>query len=149
MTQSSGGEELLSLEKQICFALVRSARAIVAFYRPFLEPLNLTHPQYLVMLALWENSPLTVKDLSGALQLDSATLSPLLKRLELQGLLTRTRQSDDERKLSVALTPAGAELREQAKNIPRQILEKLGMSVAELDTLRAAVDGFSDRLTES
>ena len=86
----------LSLERQVCFALAITNRAVLAVYRPLLEPLGLTHPQYLVMLALWDNAktngePLTVKDIAGSLQMDSATLSPMLKRLQAQGLITRAR----------------------------------------------------------
>ena len=92
----------LSLERQVCFALAITNRAVLAVYRPLLEPLGLTHPQYLVMLTLWDNAkaggePHTVKDIAGLLQMDSATLSPMLKRLQAQGLLTRSRSATDER----------------------------------------------------
>src|ERR1700754_3182239 len=100
----------LALEHQVCFALAVTNRAVLAVYRPLLEPLGLTHPQYLVMLALWDNSkancvPLTVKDIAGLLQMDSATLSPMLKRLQSQGLITRSRSAADERTTEVELTP--------------------------------------------
>jgi DNA-binding MarR family transcriptional regulator len=98
----------LSLERQVCFALAVTNRAVLAVYRPLLEPLGLTHPQYLVMLALWDNAkaggePLTVKDIAGLLQMDSATLSPMLKRLQAQGLITRSRSAADERTTHVEL----------------------------------------------
>src|SRR3954465_1784232 len=118
----------LALEEQVCFALSVGARAVIAVYKPVLAPIGLTHPQYLVMLALWEFEPLSVKRLAAALQLDSATLSPLLKRLESRGLLTRERNPHDERTLSVSLTPKGRDLREQALTVPPTILSKLGMS---------------------
>ena len=137
----TASDDLLKLENQLCFALVTAARNVVAIYRPILEPLGLTHPQYLVMLALWGRSPRTVRDLGEALQLEPATLSPLLKRLEAQGYISRQRNARDERALDVALTDAGRALREQALGIPPQVVERLGMSLEELGALR-------DRLTE-
>ena len=110
---------------------------MIAVYKPVLAPMGLTHPQYLVMLALWEFEPLSVKRLAAALQLDSATLSPLLKRLESRGLLTRERNPHDERTLSVALTAKGRDLRKQALNVPPTILSKLGMSLEDLRSLHA------------
>mgnify|MGYP000486375906 CR=1 FL=1 len=134
-TTASELDDVLALERQVCFALSVAARNVVAVYRPFLEPLGLTHPQYLVMLAFWERGPLSVKDLSGLLQLDPGTLSPLLKRLESAGYVTRNRDPRDERSLSVALTDAGRALREQAELIPPGIVDRLGMSLAELTAL--------------
>jgi DNA-binding MarR family transcriptional regulator len=133
--------DLLALENQVCFALAVAARGVIGLYRPILEPLGLTHPQYLVMLALWQRSPRTVRDLGDALQLDPATLSPLLKRLESQGLITRQRSPRDERALDVALTDSGRRLRQQALTIPPQVVDRLGMSLDELGSLR-------DRLSE-
>ncbi|MGZ8802566.1 MAG: MarR family winged helix-turn-helix transcriptional regulator, partial [Mycobacterium sp.] len=111
----------LALERQVCFALAITNRAVLAVYRPLLEPLGLTHPQYLVMLALWDHqkapdprSPLSVKQIATTLQLDSATLSPMLKRLEALGLITRTRSAVDERSTHVELTREGAALRDRA-----------------------------------
>jgi len=129
----------LALDRQVCFAVVVAARSIVSLYRPVLEPMGLTHPQYLVMLALWGQAPLSVKSLSSLLELDPGTLSPLLKRLEAAGLLTRRRDSHDERLLSVELTPKGVALREQALNVPPAIVDRLGMSVDELETLHRAL----------
>ena len=126
----------LALDRQVCFALAATSRSVIALYRPVLEPLGLTHPQYLVMLALWERSPRTVRDLGEALSLEPATLSPLLKRLEAAGLVTRARKPDDERALDVALTPAGAALRARAEGVPPQIVARLGMEVAELEATR-------------
>ena len=122
----------LALEHQVCFALAVAARSVIALYRPVLEPMGLTHPQYLVMLALWEFEPVSVKDLSGMLQLEPATLSPLLKRLESTGLLRRDRDSRDERSLAVALTAKGRALREQALEVPPAIVDRLGMDIDEL-----------------
>jgi len=126
----------LALDRQICFALAAANRSVIALYRPVLAPLGLTHPQYLVMLALWERSPRTVADLGDTLYLESATLSPLLKRLEAAGLITRGRSSSDERALAVELTAAGLDLREQALAVPGTIVERLGMSLADLETIR-------------
>src|SRR3954465_13371431 len=102
----------LALEEQVCFALSVAARGVVAVYRPLLDAMHLTHPQYLVMLALWQHAPLSVRRLSGLLRLDPGTLSPLLKRLEAAGYLRRERDPADERSLAVTLTPAGTALRE-------------------------------------
>jgi MarR family transcriptional regulator, organic hydroperoxide resistance regulator len=132
-------DDPLALERQVCFALSVAARSVLAVYRPLLEPMGLTHPQYLVMLALWGNSPLSVKDLSGLLQLDAATLSPLVKRLEAAGLVTRTRDSADERLLKIELTEAGARLRADAERIPPAIVAKLGIDIAELRQLHGAL----------
>ena len=130
---------MLALERQVCFALSVAARNVVAVYRPVLEPLGLTHPQYLVMLALWEHGPLSVKELSGLLQLDPGTLSPLLKRLEAAGLLRRERDPRDQRNLALALTDKGKALRKEAEKIPAGIVQRLGMSVEELVSLHGAL----------
>ncbi|MEZ0166840.1 MarR family winged helix-turn-helix transcriptional regulator [Kineococcus sp. LSe6-4] len=129
-------EDPLALERQVCFALVVAARTVLSVYRPVLEPLGLTHPQYLVMLALWGSEPLSVKDLSEALRLDPPTLSPLLKRLEAQGLLERRRPPQDQRTLAVTLTARGRELREQALEVPGRVVDRLGLDVGELERLR-------------
>jgi DNA-binding MarR family transcriptional regulator len=125
----------LALENQVCFALVVASRTVLAHYRPILEPMGLTHPQYLVMLALWEHGRLSVKELSDLLQLDPGTLSPLLKRLEAADLIRRGRDSRDERLLAVTVTPAGQALRAQAEKIPATIMERLGMTLDELQDL--------------
>ena len=129
----------LALERQVCFALSVAARTVVAVYRPVLEPLGLTHPQYLVMLALWQHGQLSVKELSGLLQLDPGTLSPLLKRLEAAGLLRRERNPADQRNLALALTERGRALRARAEEIPVGIVERLGMPVEQLTALHEAL----------
>jgi DNA-binding MarR family transcriptional regulator len=116
-----------------------AARSVVALYRPVLDPMGLTHPQYLVMLALWERSPRSVKDLSAALALDPGTLSPLLKRLEAAGLVTRRRDPADERVLAVTLTGQGRRLRAEAEKVPAAIVARLGMDVAELEGMHAGL----------
>jgi len=133
--QIADPEDLLSLERQVCFALAVAARRVVAAYRPVLEPMGLTHPQYLVMLALWEREPLTVRDLSGLVSLEPATLSPLLKRLEASGYVTRQRDPSDERLLQVTLTPKGRDLRAEALRIPPAIAQRLGMDAEQLQHL--------------
>jgi DNA-binding MarR family transcriptional regulator len=130
----------LALEQQVCFALSVAARNVVAVYRPWLEPMGLTHPQYLVMLALWQHGPLSVKTLSRLLQLDPGTLSPLIKRLEVAGLLRRDRDLRDERALAIALTDKGRALRAQAERIPAGILDRLGMELPELMALHGALN---------
>ena len=132
-------EDPLALEEQVCFALSVAARGVVAAYRPLLEPMGLTHPQYLVMLALWQHTPLSVRELSGLLQLDPGTLSPLLKRLEAVGYVRRQRDPSDERSLAVTLTTAGQALRAEAEKIPPAIVERLGMPLEELRDLHAAL----------
>ena len=129
----------LALERQVCFALAVASRNVIAVYRPLLEPMGLTHPQYLVMLALWERSPLSVKELSGMLRLDPGTLSPLLKRLEAGGLIRRGRDRDDERVMAVTLTDRGRALRADAERVPPSIVERLGMDLSELQDLHAAL----------
>jgi DNA-binding MarR family transcriptional regulator len=125
-------EDPLALEHQVCFALAVASRNVIGVYRPLLEPLGLTHPQYLVMLALWQQQPLSVRALGDMLQLEPATLSPLLKRLEAGGLLRREREPGNERALALTLTAKGWQLREEALKIPPAVVSRLGMSIAEL-----------------
>jgi MarR family transcriptional regulator, organic hydroperoxide resistance regulator len=132
-------EDPLALDQQVCFALAVAARNVVAVYRPLLEPMGLTHPQYLVMLALWQHQPLSVRELSRLLQLDPGTLSPLLKRLETSGLVVRGRDKNDERTLAVTLTDKGRLLRDDAEKIPPAVVDKLGMDLEELRALHASL----------
>ncbi len=135
----------MALERQVCFALAVTNRAVLAVYRPLLEPLGLTHPQYLVMLALWDHHragtgrPLSVKEIAVSLQLDSATLSPMLKRLEALGVITRTRSAADERATDVELTKAGLQLRRKALKIPPAVVERLGVGLDELEHLHSVL----------
>ena len=149
-------EDPLALERQVCFALAVASRSVIGLYRPVLEPMGLTHPQYLVMLALWERSPRSLRDLSEALQLDPGTLSPLVKRLERSGLVTRERDAEDERMLSLSLTAKGRRLRVRAEKVPEQIVTKLGLPIRDLQHMHAvltkviaaakAADGLSSRV---
>jgi len=125
----------LLLERQVCFALAVANRSVLKIYRRLLDPLGLTHPQYLVMLALWEHAPMPVKDIGALLQLDSATLSPLLKRLEANGLIERRRSDDDERSVQIVLTDDGRQLRVEALKIPGQVVAALGVDLADLEEL--------------
>lgn len=138
-------DDLLKLENQVCFALVTAARNVVSIYRPILEPLGLTHPQYLVMLALWETSPRSLRELAEELALEPATLSPLVKRLEAQGLVARARRADDERVLDVTLTAAGTALRRRALEVPERVMASVGMEAAALSALRDALAPFAGR----
>jgi DNA-binding MarR family transcriptional regulator len=129
----------LALERQVCFALSIASRSVIAIYRPLLQPMGLTHPQYLAMLALWQHERLSVKELGELLQLDPGTMSPLVKRLEAVGYVTRRRDDHDERVLVVALTPAGRALRAEAEKIPPAIVERLGMGLDELQRLHESL----------
>ncbi|AZS40216.1 MarR family transcriptional regulator [Microbacterium oxydans] len=138
-------DDLLRLENQLCFALVTAARNVVALYRPILEPLGLTHPQYLVMLALWERAPRTLNDLAVDLAMEPATASPLVKRLEADGLVARQRSTEDERRLEITLTSAGAALRERAVEVPHQVMAAVGMGIDEIAALRDGLGPFAGR----
>ena len=133
-------DDPLRLDRQVCFALAVANRAVLAVYRPLLEPLGLTHPQYLVMLALWGDAPMSVKSIAEAVQLDSPTLSPLLKRLETAGLVRRERSARDERSVEVRVTEKGLALREQALQVPRRIVAATSFDVDEIRVLRARLD---------
>lgn len=136
--------DLLALDRQVCFALAAASRSVISLYRPVLEPLGLTHPQYLVMLALWETSPLRVHELGEKLYLDSATLSPLLKRLEAAGLVVRSRSTDDERAVELTLTDAGTALRAKAEAVPPAIIERLGLPISQLEDVRDRLHALLD-----
>ncbi len=124
---------------QLCFAVYAAAQAFNATYKPLLEPLGLTYPQYLAMLVLWEKDGLTVSAIGERLGLDSGTLTPLLKRLESAALVSRARDPADERQVRIALTPAGRSLRQKAKSIPAKLLCASGMTLAELKGLHGAL----------
>lgn len=132
----------LALESQVCFALSVASRSVIAIYRPVLEPVGLTHPQYLVMLALWEHGTLSVRRLAELLALESATVSPLLKRLEALGYVTRERSTSDERVVEIALTEAGRELRDYAETIPATMMQRLGMGPDELRDLHRTMSAL-------
>ena len=128
--------EVLRLDNQLCFALYGAANRMTRLYRPMLDALGLTYPQYLAMLVLWEASPRTVGALGEALDLDSSTLTPLLKRLEAGGLVTRDRDPEDERRVIVSLTDQGRALRDQAVTIPEKLFCALDMPIDTIGALR-------------
>lgn len=125
-----------SLHRQVCFSLYSASRAATAVYRPLLDELGLTYPQYLVLTVLWENDGVTVRDLGRSLELDSGTLSPLLKRLETAGLVQRRRSTADERRVSIHLTDDGRALREKALHLPQRVAEAAGLEPEELLALQ-------------
>jgi MarR family transcriptional regulator, organic hydroperoxide resistance regulator len=136
----------LLLGNQLCFAIYSTAHAFNRVYKPLLDRLGLTYPQYLVMLVLWEGDGLTVGDIGERLQLDSGTLTPLLKRLEAAELVKRTRGSEDERQVLIALTSRGLALREKARTVPHAILAASACSVSELSAMKNQLIGLRDRL---
>lgn len=136
-------DDPLKLENQVCFALVTAARNVVSIYRPVLEPLGLTHPQYLVMLALWEQAPRSLGALAAELAMEPATLSPLVKRLEAQGRVVRSRRSDDERVLDIDLTDEGRALREAALEVQGKIMQRVGVDERALRALRDGLAPFA------
>lgn len=132
-------EDLLKLENQLCFPLYVCAKEMVRRYKPFLDALDLTYTQYITMMVLWEKAPMCVKELGQQLYLDSGTLTPVLKKLEQKGYLSRHRSEADERTLLVALTEAGKNLREQAKPVPHQMCACLSLSQEDMALLRDAL----------
>ena len=141
----TGGPEALRLNRQVCFAMYSASRAATAAYRPMLEELGLTYPQYLAMLVLWEAEPRSVRELGEELGLDSGTLSPLLKRLEALGLVQRRRSAEDERRVEIFLTDAGAALSAKASGIPQRLADAAGLTAAELDQLRDTLGRLTNR----
>jgi DNA-binding MarR family transcriptional regulator len=136
----------LRLEDQLCFALYAASRAMTAVYAPLLEGLELTYPQYLVLLVLWDHDGERVSHIGDRLQLDSATLTPLLKRFEARGLVERRRSAADERVVEVFLTAEGKRLKRRAAEIPLRVFAKSGLSGPELAALRATLQDLTRRL---
>jgi DNA-binding MarR family transcriptional regulator len=146
MTRKQAADPLLRLDNQICFAVYSAAHAFNRVYKPLLDRLGLTYPQYLVMLSLWERDAVPVKHIGERLFLDSGTLTPLLKRLEAAGLVKRTRSTDDERQVLIDLTPQGQALKEKARSVPQSILAASECSVTELVALKSEIVSLRDRL---
>lgn len=136
----------LQLDQQLCFALYSASLAMTKQYKPLLDPLGLTYPQYLVMLVLWESTPVAVNELGKRLHLDSGTLTPLLKRLEASGLIHRQRDSGDERRVLVSLTAAGQQLKEQAKSIPQTIACQVGLELQDIESLRQTLQRLRNQI---
>ncbi|MBV8917003.1 MarR family winged helix-turn-helix transcriptional regulator [Bradyrhizobium sp.] len=146
MARRDGAEALLMLGNQLCFAVYSTAHAFNRVYKPLLDRLGLTYPQYLVMLALWERDGVPIKDIGERLFLDSGTLTPLLKRLETAHLIKRTRSREDERQVLVALTSQGQALKEKARGVPPAILAASGCSIGELTALKKNLIALRDQL---
>lgn len=132
-------DDALRLKNQVCFPVYALSREIINNYRPFLDELDLTYPQYLVLLVLWEEEPQTVNQIGHKLQLDSGTLTPLLKRLQTKGIISRHRKSCDERVVEISLTEAGHSLKKKAELIPQQVMTTMDVTAEELAELKAVV----------
>jgi len=145
----STAPEWLLLDRQLCFALYAASLAMTKLYKPLLDPLGLTYPQYLAMLVLWEGDGVTVSQLGERLALDSGTLTPLLKRLEALGLLQRLRDAADERRVLLRLTPTGRRLRTSAQKVPVAIARATGCELGEITALTAQLQQLRQRLTDS
>lgn len=145
-TAEPAAGNMLALDKQFCFALYSASHAVTKTYKPMLDQLGLTYPQYLVMLVLWEQDAILVKDIGARLFLDSGTLTPLLKRLESNGLVERNRDPHDERQVRISLSPAGRELRKQALAIPEQMLCTTGKDAASLGEIRKSLTSVRDNM---
>ena len=146
MTRKHASEVPLQLGSQLCFAIYSTTHAFNRVYKPLLDRLGLTYPQYLVMLVLWERDDVPLKEIGEKLFLDSGTLTPLLKRLEAAHLVRRTRSSEDERQVLIALTVQGQALRERAKAVPPAIFSASGCSLGELSSLRKSLVALRDQL---
>lgn len=138
--------ELLKLDNQLCFLLYAGSRAITKKYRPLLDNIGLTYPQYLVMLVLWEKDDIPIKVLSSKLFLDTGTLTPLLKRLETSGLISRTRTLSDERSVVIKLTDAGKKLKEDAYSVPKDLLCSTGITIEEFIKIRGELRSLLTKL---
>ena len=149
MTKASDNSrtgDVLKLDNQLCFAVYAAAHAFNATYKPLLEPLGLTYPQYLVMLVLWQEDGVTVSAIGGRLGLDSGTLTPLLKRLEAGGLVSRLRDAADERQVRITLTGPGRALKAKAKGIPQELLCASGFTLVDILALRGKLESLAANL---
>jgi DNA-binding MarR family transcriptional regulator len=149
MAKKSMAEAQLMLGNQLCFAIYSTAHAFNRVYKPLLDRLSLTYPQYLVMLVLWERDGIAVKEIGERLFLDSGTLTPLLKRLEAAHLIRRTRSSEDERQVLIALTVQGHALKEKARTVPPAILSASGCPIGEVSSLRKSLVALRDQLNSA
>jgi MarR family transcriptional regulator, organic hydroperoxide resistance regulator len=146
MARKQTADLMLRLDNQVCFAIYSTAHAFNRIYKPLLDRLGLTYPQYLVMLVLWERDDVAVKEIGERLYLDSGTLTPLLKRLEAADLIKRTRSTEDERRVLIALTAKGRALQERARTVPQSILAASACSVSELSALKNDLVALRDQL---
>ena len=141
--------EELTLDEALCFALYSASRALTGFYRPLLDELGITYPQYLVLLALWERDGVPVGALAERVRLDYGTLSPLLKRLQTAGLISRERREDDERSVTVSLTEAGRALRARADCIPQEVVAATGLDAESFEALRETLQRLTAAVSAS
>lgn len=139
-------DDLLKIDNFVCFALYSAGHAFTRLYKPLLDPLGLTYPQYLVMAVLWEKDGRTVGEIGEKLLLESSTLTPLLKRLETAGMVRRTRDQDDERVVRIQLTPKGTELKQKAVEIPRAIGCSTNLTIPEVMKLTADIKALREKL---
>jgi len=146
MVEPRPARSTTTLDEQLCFALYSASRAMTSAYRPMLDVLGLTYPQYLVLLVLWERGDTPVTGIGNALQLETGTLSPLLKRLEATGLITRTRQVDDERSVLVSLTPSGRALESRTADVQDRVGEATGLTHVRIGELRATLQQLTGQL---
>ena len=147
-TATDNAADALALDNQLCFSVYALSHAFNRAYRPLLEKFGLTYPQYLVMLALWENDEQLVGEIAGRLKLESNTVTPLLRRLEGQGLVTRSRSAADERQVVVSLTEQGKHMREEALEVPRQLFKTCGLDLSTLSKLRETLDDLRENLSQ-
>ncbi|RZT29374.1 MarR family winged helix-turn-helix transcriptional regulator [Cupriavidus agavae] len=145
-TTPQPAEDWLELDRQLCFALYSASLAMTKLYKPILSELGLTYPQYLVMLVLWQHGGMAISELGSRLKLDSGTLTPLLKRLEAAGYVTRARDTADERRVLVGLTEAGRKLRAAAASIPEEVLCATQCSLEEIQSLTKRLQGLRSTL---
>jgi DNA-binding MarR family transcriptional regulator len=146
MARKQTADLMLRLDNQVCFAIYSTAHAFNRVYKPLLDRLGLTYPQYLVMLVLWERDDVAVKEIGERLYLDSGTLTPLLKRLEAADLVKRTRSTEDERQVLIALTSKGRALQDKARTVPQSILAASACSISELSALKNDLVALRDQL---
>lgn len=140
------GDNFLKLENQLCFAIYACSREITRLYRPILDELGITYPQFLALTVLWEHKTMTVKEIGELLYLDSGTLTPMLKRMEAMDLVERVRGTEDERKVFVALTERGEQLREEALSLPEKCIPQFGLSKEQYVQLLSQMNGIIDNL---
>ncbi len=143
---NSAKAEAIKLDRQLCFALYEASRATIDIYRPLLDELGITYPQYLVLLILWERGPCSVKEIGGLLHLDSGTLSPLLKRLEAAGLIKRQRRANDERVVDISLSDKGQALKARAASIPEKFYCELDLSFDDYISLLTRLKSLTQQL---
>ena len=147
VSKDSAGADPLALDNQICFAVYAASLAIKHAYRPFLDELGLTYPQFLVLMVLWTNNHVSVAEIGQRLHVDSGTLSPLLKRLESAGLVNRRRRVEDERKVEISLTASGQQMRGNALSMRRTVVSHLDQTVAQATALRATLNALAAKLS--